>query len=118
MDLHAIIRLYLARVREALALFQQHRGLDATAVWRWHEHGLEQTGAIDEAGAFPYFFHGTGATVHLPDGPVTWDFGSDGRFDGFTAARMATDAKQVQVLLDEAKARGEVEQHDDLYYLR
>lgn len=135
--LRDLIDEYLAAIREALALFRTHRGMDAHSVMNWRsQEGLEQIGHVDPDGTIPYFFHGIGCAVHLPDGAVDWDFGHGGRSDGFDAWRLArfararsarfgafTDAGTVEALLLEAEADGFVErfpdrEHDRLFYLR
>lgn len=87
-------------------------------------------------GEVPYFFRGIGCAVHLPAGAVDWDFGHEGRSDGFDAWRLArfaenrsteyaeiTDWRTLQALLVQAESRGFVErfpdrEYDRLFYLK
>jgi hypothetical protein len=72
----AFMHEYQNRVREATALFQEHKGLENPAQWRLA--GLEQRGFIDAEGAIEYRFHGRGCRVMLPSGEVDWDFAPEG----------------------------------------
>ena len=98
--------------------------------------GLPQTGFIDDTRTIPYFFHGIGCRVIMPTGSVDWDFGHEGRSDGFDFWRLRQfaehDTKEFPEFADEkilestftlAIKRGIIhapfkDQHDELYYLR
>jgi hypothetical protein len=83
--LHTVIRAFQADVQRALALFREHRGLDDIHSWR--RHGLIRTGHLTRA--HHYAFHGLGCRVHLgPDLHIDWDFGHEGRMDGFDLWRL------------------------------
>jgi hypothetical protein len=99
----------------------------------WRSEGHTQIGETVEG--VRYYFHGLGVTVHLPDYVVDFDFGFDGRANGFSPWKLADFARQlgprfeelqqwqqVQALLIEAEQNGDVGQpflsrQDDLFYL-
>jgi len=83
----SVARAFQADVRNAISLFEEHLGISEPMDWR--SHGLEQTGTIDEGGQHFYAFHGIGCCVHLSsDRVIDWDFGHEGRIDGFDLWRL------------------------------
>jgi hypothetical protein len=76
-----LVREYQMRLKEAVSLFQKHKDLEKPEYWRLV--GLPQSGFIDAEGKIKYFFHGKGCRVQLLSGEIDWDFGHDGRIDGF-----------------------------------
>ncbi len=127
-----LIFAYQTRVREALALFEQHKGI--TQLMDWRRNGLPRAGFVDPAQTIEYYFHGIGCCVDLPGGPVDWDFGHDGRTDGFDSWRLWQFADEgtpdfpefkhketLETAFAEAKAQGVIcrpyrDRQDRLYY--
>jgi hypothetical protein len=83
-----LIHEYQARVLEAAALFQKYKGIDPLSLMYWRQSGLAIEGFIDPERSIEYGFHGIGCWVNLPSGEVDWDFGQEGRLDGFDAWRL------------------------------
>ncbi len=131
-----LIQEYQTRVREAASLFQEYKGMKPSSLRCWRQAGLSKEGFIDPEQRVEYFFHGIGCCVKLPNGKVDWDFGHDGRLDGFDAWRLwcfaddGTDDfpefKRKEILdaaFREAIAQGIIHApfrnlQDDLYYLQ
>lgn len=131
--LKTVIRAFQAEVLRGLALFRQHRGLDDILFWR--EHGLSRTGCLDADGHHDYFFHGIGCRLQLgPDLSIDWDFGHDGRMDGFDLWRLKLfleERPKLQRILPPTALKESFEaairdgsivspwraEHDNLYYL-
>lgn len=85
--LREVVRAFQADVQRALSLFREHR--NAEGVYAWRRLGFEQTGHIDTEKRYPYFFHGIGCCVHLDRTThIDWDFGHEGRADGFDLWRL------------------------------
>ena len=120
------------RRRTAMAAERLRGGVGLQNLRTWRDAGIPQTG---KAGDVRYYFHGIGAAVHLPDGAIDFDFGHDGRTDGFNAWQLAAFAEHVgtsereltkwqsvDTLLQEGVREGWlhqpfIEAHDDLYYV-
>jgi hypothetical protein len=130
-DLLALIREYLSRTTEACRLLKTHLQLDNPMLWR--ERNVAQVGALGEGSRYAY--HGTGVTVDLDGHSINFDFGVDGRCDGFSPWKLADLARQLgaryerfgnwmelREYLDGAVEEGWVHrpflnEQDDLYYL-
>jgi hypothetical protein len=128
--LMALVRAYQRRVATAAELLRSR--LKVRSLMLWREAHIPQRG---EAGGFRYYFHGIGVAIHLPDGIIDFDFGHDGRTDGFSTWKLAAFAEQlnvtshdftkwqhVQRLLGEGLREGWLHQplvalQDDLYYM-
>ena len=131
--LKTVIRAFQAEVQRGLALFQQHRGFDD--IRSWHDRGLPRGGYLDAAERHEYLFHGIGCRLQLgPNLSIDWDFGHDGRMDGFDLWRLKLfleerpDLQRILPLaalkqsFEEAVRDGSVispwrMQNDNLYYL-
>jgi hypothetical protein len=131
--LKTVIRAFQAEVQRGLALFQQHRGLNDVRSWR--DRGLTRTGYLDADERHEYFFHGIGCRLQLrPDLHIDWDFGHDGRMDGFDLWRLKIfleERPELQRILPPAALKQSFEaavrdgsivspwraQHDNLYYI-
>ena len=86
-NLLILIREFQSAVARASALFQVHRGF--SNIGHWREHGMSQSGVVDAAGVYRYYFHGIGCAFHFEDGSVVdWDWGFEGRNDGFDEWRL------------------------------
>jgi hypothetical protein len=83
-----VVTAFQARVRYAIGLFDQHRGV--RDLMNWRGAGLNQVGFIDKDDTMPYAFHGIGCRASTPKGPIDWDFGNAGRIDGFDLWRLET----------------------------
>lgn len=84
--LFQLIEAFQARVRLAIELFREHRGISDLLDWR--QHGLPRTGFITYDKRFAYAFHGIGCRVETPEGEIDWDFGPNGRADGVDLWRL------------------------------
>jgi hypothetical protein len=131
-----LIHEYQSRILEAASLFEKHKGIAPSDLVYWKQADLPREGFIDPKQNIEYCFHGIGCRVNLLDGEVDWDFGHNGRLDGFDAWRLwrfASDGtdlfpefKDKSVLDDtfaEAISQGIIHRpfrhlQDDLYYLR
>jgi len=137
--LHRLLELvheYQGRVIEAVSLFEKHLGLSPNDLMHWRRRNLRREGFLDAAQKIAYSFHGIGCRVDLPVGEIDWDFGNEGRLDGFDAWRLWRFADEGtgsfpefknKSLLDktfaEAISQGMIHRpfkhlQDDLYYLR
>ena len=84
--LSTLIERYQARVRLAVELMTTS-GIERPASNRaWSDLDIPQSGVLQGGGR--YYKHGYGCAVHLPDGPVDFDFGPHGEIDGFDAWRL------------------------------
>ena len=87
-NLKALIKEFQATVSKATSLFQKYRGFSNISEWRQQQ--MKPTGSVDEANLYRYYFHGIGCAFHFPDGDVIdWDWGLDGRIDGFDFWRLS-----------------------------
>ena len=130
-DLLHLIREYQKRTAEACELLRANLGLDDPMSWR--QASVPQVGDLGPNAK--YAFHGTGVTVTTSTGSLNFDFGHDGRTDGFSPWKLADLAGQLgdsyirfgewlklKEELDLAVADGSVHRpflalQDDLYYL-
>jgi len=83
-QLRIIIDDFLAKVAEANELLKAHLGIDEP-----HNRGpeIEQSGVLN--GKYKYFFHGIGCAVHISKKDIVdFDYGSNGRIDGFDEWRL------------------------------
>ncbi|NJO01401.1 MAG: hypothetical protein HC880_06675 [Bacteroidia bacterium] len=124
-----LIKLYQKRVAEAVMLLNQKAKKDKGFQQR------ERTGYLGDNLDARYIFHGTGCLVHLSYGEtVDFEFGPEGRCDGFDIgfltnfAKMKTDQfpdikgfEHIKSLTEELKKEGKVLKPDELsntYYLK
>ena len=128
--LKTVIQAFQADVQRGLALFLRYRGLRDVCSWR--DHGLARAGFLDAAERHEYFFHGIGCRLQLGSNlSIDWDFGHDGRMDGFDLWRLKLcleERPELQLILpaltqrfEEATRDGCIispwrEHHDYLYY--
>jgi len=83
-----LIHEYQSKIIEAAALFQKYKGIDPSNLMCWRRTGLPGKGFVDPEHRVAYYYHGIGCCVRLPSGEVDWDFGHEGRLDGFDAWRL------------------------------
>lgn len=131
--LRAVVRAFQADVQRGLALFRLHR--NAEDIWDWRSLGLEQTGHLDPDKRHAYFFHGIGCRVRLDRTTyIDWDFGHEGRVDGFDLWRLrqfledrprlqaSVPLNTLDALFDAAVREGSIvspwrAEYDSLYYV-
>lgn len=135
-----LVAVYQASVQEAIELFQRHKGLSPpTEAREWMDRcqiygELPQRGYIDESQTIPYSLHGIGCGAKLLMGGADWDFGYQGRYDGFDPWKLWHFAKwhldifpefqhkeALYGAFNDAKTKGIFNQaylefHDYLYY--
>lgn len=103
--------------------------------FEWRAAGLPREGELPGAPAIAYAFHGSGLRLTIAGETVDFDFGYDGRTDGFndwwlsefaedrpTEFPEYQDRDRLQAALSAARAAGEIvrpfrAQQDDLDYL-
>jgi len=76
---------YLSEVQEGIALFKDKIG-DTHPLSAWRNDGLPQKGQLSDD--VRYEFHGVGCLLVFPEYEVDFDFGPDGRIDGFDLWRL------------------------------
>lgn len=79
---------YQAKVLEAALLFEKYKGINQSDLMYARSNGLPKDGFLDPEQRIEYYFHGIGCCVTFPNGSVDWDFGYDGRLNGFDAWRL------------------------------
>jgi hypothetical protein len=90
-----MIKEYQASVLEAAALFEKYKGVAQSELARSRFEGLPIDGFLDPHETIEYYFHGIGLCVTFPDRVIDWDFGYDGRLDGFDLWRLKLFAAEV-----------------------
>ena len=126
---------YQIKILQAAELFEKYKGVTKSKLSRARFEGLPSSGFLDPKETIEYYFHGIGLCVTFPDHIVDWDFGYDGRLNGFDLWRLwvfATEGnnnypefKQKEVLekaFVEAENQGIFQRlfknfKDDLFYL-
>jgi hypothetical protein len=89
-----LIQEYQAAVLEAASLFEKYKGVTQNNLSRARFEGLPNDGFLDPEQTIEYYFHGVGCCVTYPNKMVDWDFGNNGRLDGFDAWRLWVFAKE------------------------
>ncbi|WP_414432637.1 DUF6896 domain-containing protein [Alcanivorax sp. IL2] len=83
-ELQKIISEFQEKVAEANEILKKY--LDTDEPHKWGPP-IEQAGIL--GGKHKYFFHGVGCTVHISKNDIVdFDYGADGRIDGFDAWRL------------------------------
>lgn len=77
---------YQTSVSDAVTLLKKSGIPLPTSNTEWTGVDIPSRGVLD--GGVPYFKHGYGCAVHLPDGAVDCDFGPNGEIDGFDSWRL------------------------------
>ena len=106
----ALIEDYQASVNEAALLFEKHKGIQPNDLARARFEGLSDDGFIDPQKTIEYYYHGIGLCVTYPDKVVDWDFGHDGRMDGFDLHRLWIYAESGTDRFPEFRRKGTLEQ--------
>lgn len=129
-ELTALVEHFLASVSRADELMKLH--LKVGSPYLWQSYRLSQVGKLD-GGSYSYFFHGVGCRFCFEDYEVDFDYGHNGRIDGFDLWRLDGFAEQypkykgyqesgsLKADFEAAIRQGEIEQvhadnHDSLYY--
>lgn len=128
-----LIKTYQDTVKKVQGLFKQHFNIDNPMHWR--DISLPRKGCLDKDKKIFYAFHGVGCEVIFPKFSIDFDFGHEGRIDGFNLWFLKLFAKEkkaqfpelvngelLEHLFNEASSNGEIaqifkENQDDLYYL-
>src|SRR5262245_15612090 len=125
---------FLQTVAQANGLLQKHLGIANPMCWR--RANVPQEGFLVSGQSHRYQFHGIGCYVETPEWVIDWDYGYDGRTDGFTLWWLYIFAEQtsqnypefrdrrvLEEAFQEAIRRGLIHQpylsqQDWLYYLK
>lgn len=86
---------YQENVARACQLLRDKLNLKELGPFCWRSVSNSAGGWLDDAGTVSYYFHGIGCRVEFGTLVVDFDFGSDGRFDGFDAWRLSLFAESV-----------------------
>jgi hypothetical protein len=86
-DLRALIADYQRRVASFVAAAQKRYGRDDLLA-AWRDGSIPETGMLDDPRKTRFRFHGCGCRVESVDGEVNFDFGPDGRHEGFDGWRL------------------------------
>jgi hypothetical protein len=121
-------------VAQANCLLQKYLGLANPLYWR--QANIPQEGFLGSGQSHQYYFHGGGCYVETPEWVIDWDYGYDGRIDGFDTWRLYAFAEQtshnyldfkdkrvLEETFQEAARKGLIHQpylslQDWLYYLK
>lgn len=116
--LEQLIRDLISKVDMATLLLEDKFG-SRCIMELWRTHQIERCGSINEE--ITYELHGVGCAVHFPGLTVDFDYGENGRIDGFDVWRLYllacelplqykkyTDIKALTLEFDEYIARKKV----------
>lgn len=98
----------------------------------WHQNGIPRTGEFLN-GKYKYSFHGVGCEFHMKDKVIDYDYGDQGRIDGFDLWRLSgygeknttfkdyIESGKIKTDFDKAIEAGDIkklfsDKNDDLYY--
>ncbi len=128
-----MITAFQIQTKKANALLSKYFQLDNPMYWR--QASIPQSGYCNLEKSIRYYYHGIGCKVESKDLTIDWDYGFDGRTDGFDLWRLQIFAqnstndfpefrnkKILEVIFQEAKDRKLIarlfkDQQDDLFYL-
>jgi hypothetical protein len=85
-QLKSLIESYLSAVNEAIELLVASGIALPKSNTEWAISGINQRGELKNG--IKYFKHGYGCAVHLSSGPVDFDFGPKGEYNGFDEWRL------------------------------
>ena len=86
-DLRALIADYQRRVASFVAAAKKKYGQE-NLLAAWHDCAVPETGMLDDPHETRFRFHGGGCHVESIDTELDFDFGPDGRHDGFDGWRL------------------------------
>ena len=86
-----MIAAFQAQTTEANELLRKHLHLENPMFWR--QADISQTGYCGINNSIRYFYHGIGCKVETQNLLIDWDYGFDGRVDGFDLWRLQTFAE-------------------------
>lgn len=104
-----MIHEYQANVLEAASLFEKYKGVSQGKLFCARFEGLAMDGFLDPEQTIEYYFHGIGLCVTFPTHDIDWDFGYDGRLDGFDFWRLWIFAKDSTNQFPEFKEKETLE---------
>jgi hypothetical protein len=125
---------FQAQTTKANELLREHLQLENPMYW--HEAGISQTGYCGPNQTIRYFYHGIGCKVGTKNLLIDWDYGFEGRVDGFDHWRLIQfaedstdnfpefrDSDLLGTVFGEAIKKGLIHQpflsqQDNLFYLR
>ena len=123
---------FLSKVDKATALLEEKFG--SRCILRlWRTNKIERCGIIVDN--ITYELHGVGCAVHLPEACIDFDYGANGRTDGFDVWRLYiyacelplkykkyTDQKTLQADFEKYISTGKIEEispgTDELYIIK
>ncbi|WP_419711299.1 DUF6896 domain-containing protein [Pseudomonas sp. NFX224] len=131
-NLEQLILEFLSKVERATTLLEEKFGMRCI-LGLWRSNKIERCGTI--TGNITYELHGVGCAVYLPEACIDFDYGTDGRTDGFDVWRLYllacelpsqykkyTDKKVLKSEFDEYIAMGKLEKMspdtNDLYVFK
>ena len=129
-QLNDLIDLFISKVKEAESLMKQYMGVEHPFEWR--QNGIPQTGEFLD-GHYKYYFHGIGCAFHIENEVIDYDYGHEGRIDGFDLWRLSgygeehqdfkdyIESGKIKIDFDKAIESGDIrklysDHQDDLYY--
>jgi hypothetical protein len=86
-DMMKLISEYQLHVLGFVNAFRNRFGVD-DFLGAWHQGNVPQKGTLDDRYETRYEFHGVGCRFSSERGEVDFDFGPDGRYDGFDGWRL------------------------------
>jgi hypothetical protein len=93
--LRQLIEDYLWSVDTACDLLRQRLNIEGNILHAWQSSKVPQTGWLDEQHQISFYFHGIGCCVEHLSECVDFDFGPEGRQDGFDAWRLSRFAESI-----------------------
>ncbi|MDH5354649.1 MAG: hypothetical protein OEY09_09430 [Gammaproteobacteria bacterium] len=90
-QLHKLINFFLQNVLKAEELMKGKLNVDQPMCWRHNK--TPRTGTIDK---YTYEFHGIGCCFDFGDISVDYDYGDQGRIDGFDLWRLTIFGEQIK----------------------
>src|SRR5260221_14498715 len=94
-DMRALISEYQQKVSEACRLLRARFHVDGDLLRAWHQKTVPDCGWLDDERSIRFRFHGIGCRVTFGHVEVDFDFGPEGRHDGFDGWRLGSFAATV-----------------------
>ena len=94
-ELRYLVIEYQAKVAKACDLLRDQLDLPNFEWFSWKHYRVPLSGWLDDVQTIKYRFHGIGCSVTFGSIVVDFDFGPNGRYDGFDAWRLSLFAKSV-----------------------